>query len=376
MPRKNARPRWSMTTKLIVGAGMLAISLYLLFRFKAVIAPLVLAGILAFLLNPIASFLESRLRMSRALATVLVYIVLIGLLSILPIILVPELVDQITRLVSNLESIIQNIEGFLGTEVMIGSYTINVAQIIETSMETLRGFLDPLFGQTLGIAVDLITAMVWMGFILVISFYLVKDSRRLGERLLQIPPPAYREEVTYLKNEINAIWGAFFRGQLSLAVIVAVIFTIVGLIIGLPFAFAMAVLAGLLEFLPSVGHAIWLILASLLTLFLGSTWLPINNIVITLILIGLHVVFQQVDLNFLIPRVIGKRMHLNPMVVILGIVAGAALAGVLGVLLAAPTIASARVLGGYIYANLFDMDPIPNPASPEPSKDQGKAKDD
>ncbi len=376
MPRKNARPRWSTTTKLIVSAGMLAVSLYLLYRFKAVIAPLVMAGVLAFLLNPIASFLERRLRMSRGLATVLVYIVLIGLISILPIILVPELVDQITRLVSNLEGIIQNIEGFLGTEVVIGSYTIHVAQIIETSLEALRSLLDPLFGQTLGIAVDVITAMVWMVFIMVISFYLVKDSKRLGDGLIKITPPAYRDEVSYLKNEINAIWGAFFRGQLSLAVIVAIIFTIVGLIIGMPFVLAMAVLAGLLEFLPSVGHAIWLILASLLMLFLGSTWLPVNNIVVTLILIGLHVVFQQVDLNFLIPRVIGRRVHLNPMVVILGIVAGAALAGVLGVLLAAPTIATARVLVGYIYANLFDMDTIPATLPAEPAKEKGKAKQD
>ncbi len=174
-----------------------------------------------------------------------------------------------------------------------------------------------------------------------------------------MPSPAYREDVAYLIDEINEIWAAFFRGQLTLAVVVAIIFTIVGLIIGLPAVLAMAVLAGLLEFLPSVGHAIWLILASLLMFFQGSTWLPVHNVVATLILIGLHLVFQQVDLNFLIPRIVGRRVHLNPMVVILGIVAGAALAGVLGILLAAPTIATARVLGGYIFANLFDRDPIP-----------------
>jgi predicted PurR-regulated permease PerM len=373
MPSKKIRPRWSSTTKLIVSAALLAISLYLIYRFSVVIAPLVLAGILAFLLNPIVTFLERRLRMSRGLATGIVYIVLIGLLSILPIILVPELVDQITRLVTNLEGIIQNIEGFLGQTVTIGTYTINVSQIVETTVETLRGIIDPLFGQTLGFAVDLITSLVWLVFIMVISFYLVKDSRRLGDRLQQLPSPAYRDDVVYLMSEINEIWAAFFRGQVTLAVVVTIIFTIVGLIIGLPFVLAMAVLAGLLEFLPSVGHAIWLTLASLLMLFLGSTWLPIHNVVATLILIGLHVVFQQIDLNFLIPRIIGRRVHLNPMVVILGIVAGAALAGVLGVLLAAPTIATVRVLGSYIFANLFDRDPIPPPEAPVSAKRKGKA---
>jgi predicted PurR-regulated permease PerM len=69
--------------------------------------------------------------------------------------------------------------------------------------------------------------------------------------------------------------------------------------------------------------------------------------------------YQQFDLNYLIPRIIGKRVQLSPLVVILGIVAGAVLAGVLGILLAAPTIASARVLARYVYANLLDTDPFP-----------------
>jgi predicted PurR-regulated permease PerM len=122
----------------------------------------------------------------------------------------------------------------------------------------------------------------------------------------------------------------------------------------------MGVLAGLLELLPSIGHGIWLTLATLLALFSGSTWLPLPNWAFALLLVGLHAIFQQFDLNYLIPRIIGRRMHLHPLVVILGIVSGALLGGVLGILLAAPTIASARVLGRYLYANLFDLEPFPD----------------
>ena len=126
----------------------------------------------------------------------------------------------------------------------------------------------------------------------------------------------------------------------------------------------MGVIAGLLEFLPSIGHAIWLTIATILGLFVGSTWMPIPNWAFTLIIIGLHIFFQQFDINYLIPRIIGRRVHLPPLVVILGIVSGALLAGVLGVLLAAPTIASARVVGRYVYANLFDQDPFPDSVAP------------
>ena len=79
-----------------------------------------------------------------------------------------------------------------------------------------------------------------------------------------------------------------------------------------------------------------------------------------LILICFHLVFQQFDLNYLIPRIIGRSVHLQPMVVILGVAAGASIAGVLGIVLAAPTIASVRVILHYIYAQLFDLDPFPD----------------
>jgi predicted PurR-regulated permease PerM len=76
-------------------------------------------------------------------------------------------------------------------------------------------------------------------------------------------------------------------------------------------------------------------------------------------IIGLHLFFEQLDLNYLIPHIIGRRVHLPPLVVILGIVSGALLAGVLGIPLAAPTIASGRVIGRFIFANLFDMEWTP-----------------
>ena len=89
--------------------------------------------------------------------------------------------------------------------------------------------------------------------------------------------------------------------------------------------------------------------------------MPIPNWAFLLVVLACHILFTQFDLNYLIPRLIGRSLKLPPVVVILGIVAGAALAGVMGVVLAAPTIASMRVLGRYIYARLADR--IPSPSS-------------
>jgi len=138
-----------------------------------------------------------------------------------------------------------------------------------------------------------------------------------------------------------------------------VIFAFVGVLVGLPFPLAMAALAGLLEFLPSVGHGIWMVTAALLMLFHGSTWLPIPAWAAAALIVGIHLVFQQVDLNILIPRLVGRRVRLHPIVVIIGVLSGAAVAGILGVVLAAPVIASAMLIGRYLKANLYDEDPFP-----------------
>jgi predicted PurR-regulated permease PerM len=358
MNRSSEQKRWSANTKLFVSGTLIVLFLYLIARFGAVLAPLVLASILAYVLAPAVGQIEEYLKIKRGLATLIVYALLFGLIALIPIILVPPLVDQLDHLNLDIQEIIRSIETFLGSELIIGEFTIDVSQIAEQLLAALQGILEPLFGQTLGIAFEVISSAVWAVFIFVISFYLIKDGGRLWVWLEGIVVPEYREDFRRLRGEVNGIWNAFFRGQLILALVVAFIFIAVGFILGIPFALAMGVLAGLLEFIPSIGHGIWLLIATLLTFFEGSTWLPFPNWIVMAIVIGLHLVFQQIDLNILIPGIIGRRVHLHPLVVILGIVIGAVLAGVLGVVLAAPTIASARAIGRYVYAMLLDLEPF------------------
>lgn len=358
------RPHWSSRTKLVVILLLLLVGVYLLYRFSVLLTPLVLAVILAYVLSPLVNFFQRRLRLRRGLSILLAYLVMIAVLTALPMVLVPPLAAQSTQFNMDIQRFLRAAETLLAHQYNIAGQVINVDAIFQQAIGSLQGVLEPVFGQTLGFVIDVLTSLIWVVFILVISFYLIKDWLILRAWLEDLTPPSYRDDFQRLREEIHYIWGSFFRGQLVLASIVATIFTIAGFILGLPFALTMGVLAGLLEFLPSVGHGIWLTIASLLALFAGSTWLPLPNWIFMLMIIGLHLVYQQFDLNYLIPRIIGRSVHLHPAVVILGIVAGAVFAGVLGVLLAAPTIASLRVLARYVYANLFDVDPFQAPIAP------------
>lgn len=364
------RPRWSSHVRIVISLLVLAFFLYLVYRFNAILKPLILAIVLAFVLSPLANRLESRFRLPRALAVVLTYLLMLVLVAAVPLVIIPPFVSQFTGLNLDLQRILLQIESLLASQYNLGGILLDTEAIFQQLIVSLQGVFEPLVGQTLGLAVEAVTSIVWMIFILVVGFYLIKDAPALRSWMEGLPPPDYRQDFINLRDEIGQIWAAFFRGQMLLALVVAIIFTVIGFILGLPFALVMGVFAGVLEFLPSFGHGIWLVTASLLALFGGSTWLPLPNWILMLIIIGLHLFFQQFDLNYLIPRIIGRRVHLPPLVVILGVVAGAMLGGVLGILLAAPTIASTRVLGRYIFANLFDQNPFPDsPAPPLPPPD-------
>lgn len=351
------RPRWPTSTKVVVSVALLVLLVYLLDRFSAAVAPLILAGILAFVLKPLVDRAEERLRLPRGLATLLVYLVVIGILAVLPALVVPGLIDQFQRVNLDLLEVADQIETIVPRTVSLAGLEFDLSLAAQEAMRGMELLIEPIFGQSLIVVVEVITSFVWLIFILVVSFYLIKDSRALWEWIEKQPPPAYRADFLRLKAEIYGIWRDFLRGQLVLATVVGTLFTLIGLLLGLPFFLALGLLAGLMEFIPSIGHGIWIVIATLLTLVEGSTWLPFPNWLVAVILVGVHAVFTQVDLNYLIPRIIGRRVHLHPLVVILGIVAGATVAGVLGVVLAAPTIASARVLGRYVRAYLFDQEP-------------------
>ncbi len=352
-------PHWSAQTKLVVSLLLLALLIFLLSRFRVILTPFILAVILAYILTPVANFFQRRLRIRRILATLLAYILFLAALILLPAVLIPLLEDQVTGLNIDFQVIIQRVEGLFAHQYIIAGQVIDGQAIYRQFVLTLQGIAQPFFGRTVVLLMDVITSIVWVVFIVVVSFYLIKDAPSLQNWLESLVPPIYRSVYSYLREEINEIWSAFFRGQLVLAFVVSIMFSIVGLALGIPFWLAMGIFAGLLEFLPSLGHGIWVVTASLLALTFGSTWLPLPNFAFMLLIIALHLVYEQFDLNYLIPRIIGRSVHLPPVVVILGIGAGAVLAGVLGIALAAPTIASARVLGRYIYANLLDENPFP-----------------
>ena len=349
--------RWDKTTKVVVVVLLMVLVAAAVYAFRIVFIPLIIGAIVAYALTPLVGLLKRRLRLPHGLATGIVY--LLGLAIVIPLLIlsIPWIIDRVLFVRDELIRFV----AYLNTieTIEVAGLELSVSELSSEITTALRGMIGRAATESISLLFNAAELLLLVIFTFLIAFYLTRDAERFVETLSGLVPLEYREDALRLLEEIDQVWSAFLRGQVTLALVATAILTAVSAALGLPQPILMGVLGGLMEFLPSVGSAIWLIIASLLALISGSTTLPVSNFVFLLIVIGAHIVYTQFDLNFLIPRIIGREVRLHPMMVILGIIIGAKVGGVLGIVLAAPTIASLRVIGRYIYARLLDLDPFP-----------------
>ncbi len=350
---------WSRTTKRLVVVGLIIIFLLVLYLFRDLLPPVGIAVVLAYLLKPVADLVERRTRLPRTLAVMLVYAVLLLLLSTIPVVVVPYAVNWVGWLSENLQQLADQLAGFLSQPLSFFGYDFSLGDVVGDVEGTLQGLVQPFATQTVNLVLNVLSSLLWVISITIISFYLVKDADRLREFLDSVAPPGYTAELRDLREAVNQVWKAFFRGQVVLGIIIGLVVWITMSIVGLPQAGLMGLLAGLLEVIPTFGPVLATIPAVLIAFFLGSVYLPLSNFWFTVLVLGIYIVIQQLENAYLVPRIMGRRMQLHPVVVFIGVLAGGLVAGTIGVLLAAPIAGTFRVVLRYIHAKLLDQEPFP-----------------
>jgi predicted PurR-regulated permease PerM len=171
---------------------------------------------------------------------------------------------------------------------------------------------------------------------------------------------SYQGDSRRLLYELGQVWNAYLRGQLTLALFMGIVVFTIATIIGMPNPLILGMISMILEFIPSIGSGLAIFPAGLLALTAHSTTFPgLQGSTFALTVVIIWALLQNIEAYILVPRIMGGSLNLHPIAVILGIIAGASLAGVLGIILAAPTVASLRIFGQYIYGKLMDRDPFP-----------------
>ena len=352
--------QWSRTTKLVIVVSLIVLLLLAFYLFRDILLPVIMAVVLAYILKPLVDFLDKRLGLPRTLAALLSSAILLVALVILVGSVVPFAVNQVARLNVDAERLANDLVAFLSQPVTIFNYTFNPQSLVGDLRSTIQNLLRPFATETFGFVMNMASSLFWTISILVISFYLTRDADRLRAFLDQIAPPNHAKELRCLRESIGQVWKAFLRGQMVLALVVGMAVWLLMTIVGLPNAELLGVLAGMLEVVPNFGPILAAIPAVIIALFRGSTYLPLSNFWFAVLVAGLYTAVQQVENAFLVPRIMGRRMQLPPVIVFIGVLAGGMIAGVLGILLAAPVLGTLRVLLRYVYAKLLDQEPFPD----------------
>ncbi|MDM8528865.1 AI-2E family transporter [Anaerolineales bacterium HSG24] len=358
-------PKWTPATKRVISVSYLIIIGLVIWYFSMVLAPLAIAVIIAYLLNPFVNHLTAHTRFGRKSNVVFVYISFLIILALIPTLAGPLIVRQMTEIDFDLQSLYQQLQQVIDyQQTLFGGIKIDLDELRPQAIENLSQAVSPLAGIAANLAVGIAGGVIWMIFILVVGFYLLLDANRFSSWVDSWIPVIYYEEFSQLGREIDGVWKAYFLGQVMLATIVGIVVAAVMTVLGIRSALLLGLVAAILELIPNWGYSISAYIGVMLVFFQGSTYLPLPNWGLAIVVAVFYFLMWQFDTNYLVPRIIGTRLKLAPAVIIVGIIAGASVGGVLGLLLAAPIIATVRVVGSYLYRRLLDLEPYVLQTSP------------
>jgi predicted PurR-regulated permease PerM len=343
---------WNGETRRWVIIGLTIAAVAIGFAVRETLSPLIIALLLTYLLNPLVGGLAKRLRIARIIALAVVYLTVIAIFIAALATLVPILVRQVSSLFTGLDGILAQINLTIQQVPILA--VLGVPTDSSALADQLRGELASLASATPRLLAGAASGALSVVFILVLSFYLLKDSAAIEESIDNVIPEHYRDEARRIKIELNDIWSSFLRGQVVLALIIGTVTTIILWILGVRNALLLGLLAGVLEVVPTIGPIIAMVPAVLIALFQGSLNLPIENTTFALIVVAAYFLIQQLENHLIVPTVLGSSVNLPAVVILFGAFAGASLAGVLGIFLAAPMLATARLLGGFLLHKLFE----------------------
>jgi len=349
--------QWSNLTRGVVISISLILISWLIYIIRPIIPPVIIAALLAYILNPLVRIVQSRTRLTHRWAVPLVYFSGMALLIVIPSALAPIAIRQARGLSGDLADIELQLEEALAKPVDLAGQQFYPGQILADFLKVTSESLTPAAEGALAVLESTSTSLIWLLVILVSAYYFLLDWERLREWLVRLAPAATQADIRKLLGEMDIIWQAYLRGTFVLMLIVGIVFTVVWVAIGLPGAVALGLLTGLLTVIPDIGPAIAAILAVLVAFFQGSDFLPLSNLSFAALVFAIYFVLIQIKAIWLRPRIMGRFLHMNEGLIFVSIIAATIFWGILGALIIVPVLATFGMIGRYIRCRLLHLDP-------------------
>ncbi|HXF84903.1 MAG TPA: AI-2E family transporter [Anaerolineales bacterium] len=354
----NQDTQWSPTFRYTVAIiCFLAIVAFLIYAREAVVN-LTIAAFVAYLINPAVIYLMERTRLSRTAAVNIVYFSAVILLVAVPATLAPIFYDEAQIVIQDLLDLTTQTSIMLSQPVRVGNLIFHLEEWGRSLSSVQNAVLTPLPEEALKLLETTSVGILWFLIILVSVYLFLSEWPRIRDWMINLAPPPYRSEVEELYKRVRRVWMAYLRGQIVLMVIVGVVFTVAWLILGIPGALVLGVLAGLFTLVPDVGPFLAMALAVGVALLEGSNWIPLSNFWVAGIVVAVYLVLINLKNFFLRPIIMGRSVHMNEALVFIVILIATILWGILGALLIVPVLASLVVIGAYIQRKVLGLPPF------------------
>jgi predicted PurR-regulated permease PerM len=331
--------------RLMLPVGALTF-LWLLHVAGSMLAPFVLAFVLAYVADPLVDWWASRGigRTWGALAILLLAIILIGIAAAL---IGPLVAAQGAQFLTDLPQILDELRAWYNAQVMaLANSQLPILRDIPferaldvESRDVGQYLLDeiqrlhPSWEAAMGVGRGLQTGLTILGYLIltpVLAFYLLRDFPSMGRAIEQVLPPTRRAGTLAFLRRYDQLLGEYLRGQLLVATFVGIATGLGFWIVGFPNAVLLGVVAGIFNIVPYLGLIVSLVPALLIALLTPPLWLSLVKVA------GVFFVVQSLDSYFISPKIVGDRVGLHPVWVMFAIIGFASVFGIVGLLLAIP----------------------------------------
>ena len=324
-----------------IAAGLAVLAL--LYALSPILTPFLLAGILAYICNPVTDRI-TRWGLPRMLAVIFVMLALAALTAGLILIILPLLYEEATVLAARTPEALtlanQKLAPWLrlhfGVQLRFDSASLQ--KLAAGNWDTVQVILERLYSSLRIGGVALVGLVVNLMLAPVVMFYLLLDWQGMTGRMGGIVPRPWQAKLMSMANEIDAVLSQYLRGQILVMALLAAYYCLALWLAGIPSALSIGVVTGLLIFIPYLGFTTGLILALLVATLQFAGWEPV---IAVLIVYGIG---QVLESFLLTPFLVGERIGLHPLVVIFALMAFGQIFGFFGILAALP--ASAALLVG------------------------------
>ena len=359
-------PSWSTTTKLIFGLTMVAILAGIFIYYRSIVSLLILAFIITYLFRPVVIYLTENTKMAWRLSTTLLFlliiILLIGLLTGAGL----AIAQQVTSLVRVLQEFVENIPElandltvYLGQFGGVGEF-INLNDLANRALETIQPFLGQLGSIVGSIATGAAVSIGRIFFVVFVAYFILAESQQVGKTPIE-QIPQYDYDVRRMSRQLRIVWDSFFRGQIIIFMMVFVVYSIVLSSLGVRNPIALAAMTGLAVFVPYVGIWVTASVLFVVTFFQPANYFSLLPWQYAAVVLAVALVINFTFDNYITPRFLGRTLDIHPAAVLVAALVMASLLGIVGIFLAAPVVATLKMLGMYIFRKMFDLDPWPDP---------------